>query len=136
MNSSDPSKPPSEKPSLSDKLKSVMKKEHIDNFVDYTRVHTREMSAFALLLLGLFFLFIFPFLGQAFVGIVIAVFFGKEITEVFLHYDRYIAQWGIPRSIVLAGAALAFFIEAPAIFIAIAFTLGLKHLFEAGSSST
>lgn len=107
---------------------------NIENFVDYSRSHPREVAAYALLVLGIFFLFVFPILGQALIGIVIAIFFSPELFDILFNYSRYIASWGVAHSIVLAGAAIAFFIQAPVIFIAAGFTLGLKHLFEAGGS--
>lgn len=135
MSSSDPKQtPPDEKSRLGDRLKKLAEKQSLENFTEYAKTHTREMSAYVLLLLGIFFLFFYPVLGQALVGIVAAIFFGKELLDLFFHYDRYMSQWGVEKSIVIIGVLIAFFIEAPIIFIAVGFTLGLKHLFEAGSS--
>lgn len=135
MTSNDPNIPPNkDKQSLGDKFKQIADKQNIDNFSDYARTHTREMSAYVLLILGIILLFFFPILGQALVGIVAAIFFGRELLDMFLNYDKYMTRWGIEKSIVIIGVLLAFFIEAPIIFIAAGFTLGLKHLFEAGSS--
>ncbi|MFA6916047.1 MAG: hypothetical protein WC222_06600 [Parachlamydiales bacterium] len=135
MTSNDPNQSPEkEKPTLGEKFKKITDQSNIDSFAAYAKTHTREMSAYVLLVLGILFLFIFPVLGEALIGIVAAIFFGKELLDLFLNYNRYMAQWGLEKSIVVIGVLLAFFIKAPIIFIAAGFTLGLKHLFEAGNS--
>lgn len=109
---------------------------NFEQFIDYSRAHPREVAAYALLILGIFFLFFLPILGQALIGIVVAIFFSHELLDLLINYNKYINNWGVAHSVVLVGAAIAFFIQAPVIFIAAGFTLGLKHLFEAGNTRT
>jgi hypothetical protein len=129
-------KPPGPPLSWWERIKSFFNRGNVELFCEYAQTHSREMIAYALLSLGILLLFALPFLGQALVGIVAAVYFAPEIKDAFDNYDPYTHQLGIARSIVLIGTFLAFFILAPMIFVAGAITLIAKHFIQPDSTGT
>lgn len=102
--------------------------QQLEQLLHYAKTHSREMVAYALLVLGLLLLFVYPYFGQALIGIVAAVYFGEELLSLFFEYESYEERLGFDRTIVLGGLLLAFFIAAPVIYLAAGFTIALKHL--------
>lgn len=114
--------------SFSEKLKKLADRERLSHLFEYANNNVRETVSYALLTLGILLLFAIPFLGQALIGIVIAIYFGGEILNFFFDYDKYIHELGIPRSIIIAGALLALCILAPFVFIGIAAMIIFRYL--------
>lgn len=116
------------KQEVRDGRKKLIRKQQLDNFLDYAKANTREMVAYVLLIVGIFLLFLTPLFGQALVGIVAAVYFGNYILQIVDEYESIVEHLGIGRCIILLGLLLTFFITTPALFIAAALTMALKHL--------
>lgn len=92
----------------------------------FTPATARDIVAYVLLALGIILLFFEPIYGGALVGIVIGIYFSKEIISLIRHFETIVDEYGATRSVLLAGLALAFFISAPAIFIGAILALAIQ----------
>lgn len=102
------------------------KNEKIEEFYNSVTSSTRDIIGYVILIFGIILLFFRPIYGQLLIGVVIGVYFSKEILKIFNNYDLIVAREGYVRSLILGGVALAFFIIAPAVFIGAALTIALK----------
>ncbi|MBA3958707.1 MAG: hypothetical protein H0X51_10000 [Parachlamydiaceae bacterium] len=118
MTSNDPNRPEDKKPSRQEDRK--------ENFYDYAKTNTRDMIAYVMMILGIILLFFQPLYGGLIIGVVVGVYFAKEIIALLKDYETFIDSQGLVRSLVLGGTLLAFFISAPAIFIGAAVVVFLR----------
>ena len=86
----------------------------------------RDIVAYVLLALGIVLLFFQPLYGGLLIGIVVGVYFAKDILFVVRHFEEFIDERGTARSIILLGLLLAFFISAPAIFIGAVLVMAIQ----------
>lgn len=106
------------------------KKINSDNLLDYFQSHIRETIAYVLLLVGILLLFFYNVYGGILVGIIAGIYFGDAIIRYILDAKSSVASpQTISKHLIAAGVALAFFIEAPAIFLGAAIAIGVKQLF-------
>lgn len=106
------------------------KKPSKDDLLTYFQNHMRETIAYVLLLVGILLLFFYNVYGGIIVGIIAGIYFGDDIINRISQAKNDIAQSkGIPHHLIAAGIAVAFFIEAPAIFLGAAIAIGVKQLF-------
>jgi hypothetical protein len=110
--------------------KTPEQKPNADDVFQYLRTNIRETVAYALLILGILLIYFHPIIGGLLVGIVAGIYFGNEIIAAIRGWKDFIETEGIPRSLVVAGVAFAFFLSAPAIFLGIALSLLIKQLFQ------
>lgn len=107
---------------------SFTKQEKIEDFYHYAKANRADTIAYIAMILGLFLLFFTPFIGGIFVGIVFGLYFSKEMLVVYRHPEKFIDRLGMVRSLILGGLLLAFFIAAPAIYLAAGVVLVIKQL--------
>ena len=73
-------------------------------------------------------LFFEPIYGGAIIGIIVGLYFTKEIITPIKSIESFIERQGMVRSLILGGTLLGIFIEAPAIIIGAAVAVGLKQI--------
>ena len=96
-------------------------------FIDYFNSSTREILAYAMLVIGVLLLFFHPLVGEFLIGVVAGAYFSKEINAMIKNYQNVVEDQGLVRSLILGGILLAFLVAAPGIFIGIAFIMILKQ---------
>ena len=100
-----------------------------EDIIDYLRHHSRETITYVLLILGIILLFFDAIYGGVLVGIVTGIYFGDEIIVYLANWKIALDTHGIARNLIIAGVTIAFFISAPAIFLGMALSIGIKQLF-------
>jgi hypothetical protein len=95
-------------------------------FIDYFNSSTRDILAYAMLVIGVLLLFFHPLVGEFLIGVVAGAYFSKEINDLIKNYQNVVEEQGLVRSLILGGILLAFLVAAPGIFIGIAFIMILK----------
>lgn len=101
------------------------RKENLDNFYDYARTNPRDIVCYILMILGIILMF-FNVGGGLLIGLVVGLYFNKEIVFMIKNYEGFIDTQGLVRSLIIFGTLLAFFIAAPTIFIGAAVMVALK----------
>lgn len=120
--------PPKEpkKPKAPEKPVEPPKNNRLDDFFGQFTGNIRDIVAYILLVLGILLLFVNHLYGGLLVGVVVGVYFSKEIVRLIQNIEAFIDRQGLPRSIILAGLLVAFLISAPAIFLGIALVVLLR----------
>ena len=95
-------------------------------FFNYLNAGTRDILAYAMLVIGVLLLFFHPIIGEFLIGVVAGAYFCTEINKMIKNYQNVVEQQGLVRSLILGGILLAFLVAAPGIFIGIAFIMVLK----------
>lgn len=128
QSSPDPSQKPGEeqKNKLKETFENLKKNENVENLVGYAQTHTKDTIAYILLILGILWTFFSSLYGGILIGLVVGFYFSKEISFLLKSYTEFVERIGTSRSLILGGAAIAFFIAAPGIFIGMAIMVGLK----------
>jgi hypothetical protein len=105
-----------------------------DHIVEYFKTHTRETASYVLLVLGILLLILdFTLYGGVLVGIVAGIYFGDELVSFISNFRVTFSSQGVAKNIILGGVGLAFLISAPAIFLGMGISIGIKQLFLAKS---
>lgn len=101
-----------------------------DDLLSYARGNPRDTIAYVLLIIGIILLFSggYNFWGGVLIGLVVGFYFGQDILDLFKNSNYLAERLGYVKLLVLAAVALAFFIDAPGIFIGTAIALGIKQL--------
>ena len=136
MTSNDPNQDPNKKEnktSFRDKFKEsydkFKKNEKIEEIYNYASSNTRDMIAYVLLLVGLILLLVEPsWYGETLIGVIFGLYFGQEIYQWAIHYKDFVEEQGFVKNLILCGTLLAFFIEAPFIFIGACVAIGIRQL--------
>lgn len=131
-NDKDPNKKEN-KTSFRDKFKEsfdkLKKNDKVEGMYNYASSNTKDMIAYALLLVGLLLLFAQPsWYGETLIGVIFGLYFGAEVLSLLQNYQDFIEDQGVVKSLVLGGVLLAFFIKAPFIFIGAAVALAIGKL--------
>jgi hypothetical protein len=105
------------------------KNEKMEEIYNYASSNTKDMIAYALLLVGLILLFVEPsWYGETLIGVIFGLYFGSELFHGIQHYKDFVEEQGFVKSLILSGTLLAFFIEAPFIFIGAAVAIGIRQV--------
>lgn len=115
-------------PSKATKNKEPKEKDRLEGIYKYAQTNPRDMIAYVLMVFGIILLFFQHLYGGLIIGIVFGIYFSKEIGYLIRHYEDFIEEQGLVRSLILAGVLLAFFIAAPGIYIGAAIVVALRHV--------
>jgi hypothetical protein len=107
-----------------------------DHLLEYFKNHSREVIAYALLIIGILLLFFQPVIGGIIIGIVAGIYFADEIVAYIVDWRIGMDAHVVTKHLICAGVALAFFISAPAIFLGAAIAIGIKQLFVGQNTGT
>lgn len=113
---------------LSDKFESLKRNEKIDGIMSYASSNTRDILAYILMIVGIVLLFTHSFYGGLVIGLILGLYFTKEVAEIFSSLNEFIENQGMVRSLILGGFVLALFVSAPAIFIGIAIAIAVRQI--------
>lgn len=101
----------------------------MEEMYNYASSNTRDMIAYALLLIGLILLFAEPpWYGETLIGVIFGLYFGTEMFNLIRNYQTFTEEHGFVKSLILGGTLLALFIKAPFIFIGAAVAIAIKQL--------
>ena len=117
-----------EKTKFSQTLENLKSNEKIEDLYNYATTNTKDTIAYVAMILGILILLFHPFYGGGLIGIVAGLYFSQEIMVPVRSFEKFIDNQGMVRCLILAGALLGLFIEAPAIFIGAAVAVALKEL--------
>ena len=115
--------PPSLDP---DKKNDNETKNKFENFFAEATANTRDIVAYILLVLGIILLFVEHIYGGLLIGVVLGVYFAKEVIEFINNIELFIEKQGLARSLILGGGLLALLISVPAIFVGAAVVVVLR----------
>lgn len=119
--------PPGNEPEKSKKEEeSKETEERFENFFSQASANTRDIIAYVLMILGIILLFVNHMYGGLIIGLVVGVYFSKEIVDLIQNFENFIDDQGLARSIILGGTLLALLILAPALFVGIAVVVLLR----------
>jgi hypothetical protein len=104
------------------------KRDHLNNFYKYAQTYPKDVIAYVLMVFGIILLFFQHFYGGLIIGLVLGVYFSREIGMLIKHYDDFIEEQGLVRSLILGGTLLAFFITTPGVFIGAAIMVALRYV--------
>lgn len=127
--------PKKEEESFKEKLKSSVesfrKNEKVEEFYQYATTNTRDIIAYALLLIGILLMLFDPsWFGSTLVGVIFGLYFANDVVAVAKNLRSFIDQQGVVRSIILAGTLFALFIAVPFFFIGAAVAVGVREFIQ------
>lgn len=93
-----------------------------------TSTRTEDLVSYAILALGILFLFFSWWIGGSLIGIIFGIYFSGEIIEFARTMQRFVEEQGTVRSLILLGTTIGLFIMNPAFFVAAAIGVGVKQL--------
>lgn len=101
-----------------------------DAILDYIKTNTKDSIAYVLMILGILLLMFdsVSAYGGLIIGVVFALYFANELAFATTHAKEFIEEFGLVKSLVLAGTLLALFIKAPFLLIGAAIVLAIKVL--------
>jgi len=114
---------------LKERLEQIKSDKRFEEAFLFARSNTRDVIAYACVVLGLILLFTqYEGWGEFLIGLVTGIYFGDEIYAFCKATKYYVDVHGTVRSFIFSGFLLSLFILAPFIFIGIAFILLLKQV--------
>lgn len=102
------------------------KNDKMEDFISYAKENTRDVVAYVLMILGLLLMFFQPIYGGLLIGLVVGAYFSSEILTLLKNYESLIDEYGLVKSLIIAGLLVAFLISAPAIFLGAFIVVGLR----------
>ena len=115
-------------PKKEDKQESKNKPERLEDIYQLASSNMKDTIAYIAMIVGILMLFFEPFYGGAITGAIAGLYFTHEIVTPLKSLESFIEKQGMVRSLILGGALLGIFIEAPAIIIGAAVAVGLKQI--------
>lgn len=115
-------------PKKEDKQESKIKPERLEDIYQLASSNMKDTIAYIAMIVGILMLFFEPFYGGAIIGAIAGLYFTHEIVTPLKSLESFIEKQGMVRSLILGGALLGIFIEAPAIIIGAAVAVGLKQI--------
>lgn len=103
-----------------------------DDLLGFAKENTKDTIAYIFLIVGFLLLFFEPLYGGTILGILFGLYFTAELVSFWKNSNDWIEEWGMVKTLVLAGILLSFFVSGigPAVIIIVAaITVILKHLF-------
>jgi hypothetical protein len=99
-----------------------------DAFMDYIRDNTKDSIAYVAMVVGILLMLFDAYspYGGLIVGIVFSLYFSKELIFFINNIKDFIEEYGVVKSLMLAGALLALFIKVPFFFIGMAAVLAIQ----------
>lgn len=110
----------------------IKKGSKADDLLGFAKENTRDTVAYIFLIVGFLLLFFEPLYGGTILGILLGLYFSTELGGFWKHSNDWIENWGMVKTLVLAGILLSFFVSGvgPAvIMIVAAITVVLKQTF-------
>lgn len=104
------------------------KPERLEDIYQLASSNMKDTLAYIAMIVGILMLFFEPFYGGAIIGAIAGLYFTHEIITPLKSLESFIEKQGMVRSLILGGALLGIFIEAPAIIIGAAVAVGLKQI--------
>lgn len=103
-----------------------------DDLFGFAKENTRDTVAYIFLIVGFLLLFFEPLYGGTILGILLGLYFTAELVSFWKNSHEWIEEWGMVKTLVLAGILLSFFVSsigAAVIIVVAAITVILKQLF-------
>lgn len=123
---------PKEKESFQEKfqksIKEMRSNEKFQNVVSFATSNTRDTVSYIVLIIGIVSLFFYPFYGGSLIGLIAGFYFSAEILSLLHHFNDFVDEQGIVKSLIGGGLLLGLFISAPAIFIGIALAVAIRQI--------
>lgn len=91
-----------------------------DALFDYVKENTKDTIAYVLMVIGLLLMLFGVYWGDFLIGVIFSLYFVNEITFALTHTKEFIEEYGLVKSLVLAGTLLGIFFKVPFMFLGIA----------------
>lgn len=111
---------------------SLKKASKADDLIGFAKENTKDTVAYIFLIVGFLLLFFEPLYGGTILGILLGLYFTNELVSFWKNSSQWIEEWGMVKTLVLAGILLSFFVSgigSAVIMIVAAITVVLKQLF-------
>ena len=125
-----PKKKQEEKHPLSETIESLKQNQKVESILSYAKSNSQEAIAYALMLVGIVWMFFNAFYGGILVGLIAAFFYSKEIILFIKNIEDFYHEEGIAKSVIGGGCLLALFFAAPGIFLGAGVMIGIKLLLK------
>lgn len=103
-----------------------------DDLLGFAKENTKDTIAYVFLIVGFLLLFFEPLYGGTIMGILLGLYFTGELVSFWKKSHELINEWGMVKTLVLAGIALIFFVSnlgCAVIVIVASATVVIKQLF-------
>lgn len=103
-----------------------------EDVFSFAKENTKDTIAYIFLIVGFLLLFFEPLYGGTVLGVLMGLYFTAELAGFWRNANDWVEEWGMVKTLVLAGILLSFFISGvgPAVIIVVtAMTVILKQLF-------
>lgn len=97
-----------------------------DAILDYIKGNTKDSIAYVLMVIGLLLMLFGSYYGSFLIGLIFSLYFVNEIAFAITHAKEFIEEYGLVKSLVLAGTLLGIFFKVPFLFIGIAIVIGIR----------
>jgi hypothetical protein len=97
-----------------------------DAILDYIKGNTKDSIAYVLMVIGLLLMLFGSYYGSFLIGLIFSLYFVNEIAFAVTHAKEFIEEYGLVKSLVLAGTLLGIFFKVPFLFVGIAIVIGIR----------
>jgi len=119
------------KKKLEEQISHLHAEEKMEELYSFTRTHTLDTVAYAVLIAGIIISIFSHFWGGILIGVVAGLYFTGEVMFAIKHFSHYVEKYGVFKTFVLGGVLFGLFIARPMLFVALAATIGIKLVITA-----